>query len=148
MFTQTHSCCLRRRTLALLSASWSARPWGDSSLWLLWRAVGESAWPSCSLHSSAILWDRDGERQRRQAEIWTGKMNTDSLQWSTRITSISDSRNASLLATSRCKTAPWSWSTATKAFYSLLESQCKYSKLQCSLCLSRPDSEAGTVNKA
>lgn len=56
----THSCCFRRRSLALLSASWSARPWGGSSLRLPESAVVESAWPSRSRDSSAILWERQG----------------------------------------------------------------------------------------
>lgn len=77
--TDTHSCCLRRRSLALLSASWSARPWGGSSLRPPRGAVGESAWPSRSRHSSAILWEpggrRDGDDRRgsRQRGRWKRK---------------------------------------------------------------------------
>lgn len=58
----THSCCFRRRSLALLSASWSARPWGGSSLRLPESSVVESAWPSRSRDSSAILWERRAGR--------------------------------------------------------------------------------------
>ena len=61
--THTHSCCLRRRSLALLSASWSARPWGGSSLRPPRATVVVSAWPSRSRHSSAILWEGEGKRR-------------------------------------------------------------------------------------
>ncbi len=80
-YTHTHSFCLRRRSLALLSASWSARPWGGSSLWPPRGAAVESAWASRSRHSSAILWDGEGverrsdrcgegQRGRRKRKIW------------------------------------------------------------------------------
>lgn len=62
--THTHSFCLRRRSLALLSASWSARLWGGSSPWLPRSAVVESAWPSRSRHSSAIFWEIHRQRDR------------------------------------------------------------------------------------
>lgn len=48
--------------MALLSASWSARPWGGSSLRPPRGAVVESAWASRSRHSSAILWETEEER--------------------------------------------------------------------------------------
>lgn len=88
--TYTHSCCLRRRSLALLSASWSARPWVGSSLWPTRATMVESAWASRSRHSSAILWeieeewwaDRCGGGQRRQREraIW-GREESGNDRW-------------------------------------------------------------------